>query len=175
LTGGFKQRHADDLPGNAPACAVGLRPGNVFQRLVGNRLDVAVAKYIQRSAKAADELPVGHIWHRNTGQSAAVNQGAARGVHKQTMPIEMPGTQLGDLTDTPSGGIEMAGGAGVSVVERAKSIRGSLMFAEHHGVRVVIALGRDEAIRLIVECRESLGGTWRQIHSVWKVLRERKR
>ena len=32
-----------------------------------------------------------------------------------------------------------------------------------------------EAIRLIVECRESLGGAWRQIHSVWKVLRERKR
>src|SRR5882724_978097 len=153
LPGRFQQRHADHLAGDSSARSVRLRTRNLFQSFIGDGLDIAVAKNIQRSSKCSYEFPVRHIGHWNARQRGAVDERASGSIHKDAMMVDVPGAQFGDLADAAGNWIEMAGAARIGVIKRPESLREGIMLVELHCIGNVISLRRNESIGLIVERR----------------------
>src|SRR5882762_8342522 len=141
LPGRFQQRYTDHLSGNSSARSVRLRTRNLFQSFIGNRLDVAIAKNVERRAEASKEFPLRHVRHWNAWQRGAVDERASRSIHEDAT-VDMSGAQFGDLADAPSDWIEMAGSTGIGVIERPEPLRERFVLIELHGIGNVIGLRR---------------------------------
>src|SRR6266852_7142110 len=123
LPGRFQQRYADHLSGNSSARSVRLRTRNLFQSFIGNRLDVAIAKNVERRAEASKEFPLRHIRHWNARQCRTVDERASGRVYEDAMAVNVPGAQFGNLADAAGNWMEMAGATRIGVIERPESLR----------------------------------------------------
>src|SRR6267378_401675 len=74
-----------------------LRTCDLFQSFIGNRLNIAIAKNVERRAEASKEFPLRHVRHWNAWQRSAVDERASRSIHEDAMAVDMSGAQFGDL------------------------------------------------------------------------------
>jgi hypothetical protein len=151
-----------------------LQTRYLFQSFISYRLHVAIAKNVERCAKASNEFPLRHIRHWNAWQCGAIDERAAGGINEDAMAVDVPGAQFGDFADAAGNWTKMAGAARIGVIKRPKSLREGFMLVELHGIGNVICLRRNETVGLIVErCERFRGARWK-IRPVWEVLRKSK-